>query len=172
MNTVNWGVLGVIVAALALMKHLGIITPIPTAKDRMKKKIRNKLRELANKECFLVSETHLRDLIYWSHLARKPLLKRRFFSLFIESIEELADSKKIICINRKELFCAHHHPLFSNTNPFPPYDSRTPKKPSDYSLKKCDPDMYIGLKIAKCEETIEHYKARAAHKLKVISQHY
>ena len=176
MNTDNWVVLGVMVAALGLiftiLKHLGIIKPIPTANDRMKKKIRNKLNELENKECFLVSETHLRDMIYWGHLTRTPLLKKRFFSLFIESIEELADSKKIICIDRKELFCRYRHPLFSDTDPFPPYDSRTPKKPSDYSLKKCDPDMYIGLKTPKCEKTIEHYKARAADKFEVISRHY
>ena len=174
---INGVALGVILTLLgiivAILIALGVIKPLPTAKERMKKKILKKLDTLSNKDCVLVAETYLRDMIYWDHLARKPLLKKRFFSLFIESIGELIDSKSIIPINRGELFCPYPHPAYKDDiDPFPPYESRIPKTPSDYSLKKCDPDMYIGRNTTKCEECIKSYKARAAAKLEQINKHY
>ena len=171
MNTFNWvGLLGLIIPILIA---LGVVKRISTAKERMKKKILKKLNELANKDRILVPETYLRDMIYWDHLARKPLFTGRFFSLFIESMRELADSEEIIRVKRGELFCPYPHPAYEDDiDPFPPYKSRLPKTPSDYFLKKCDTDMYIGLNTTDCEEYVKSCKARAAAKLEQISKHY
>ena len=136
--TINWGVLltlsGIIVAILVA---LGLIKPLSTAKERMKKKILKNLNKLTNKECILLPEIRLRDEVYWDHLGHKPLLKKRFFSLFIESISELSDSRKIICEDRKELFYPYplpFPPYKKEKDPFPPYDSRINITPSDYFL--------------------------------------
>ena len=171
MNKINWiGLLGLIIPILIA---LGVFRRISIAKERMKKKILKKLNKLANKECFLLPETYLMDLIYWDHLAQKPLLIERFFSMFIESIRELTDSESIIRISRGELFCPYPHPMFKgDVDPFPPYESRTPKTPSDYSLKECDPDMYVGLNTTECEEYMKLYKARAAYKAAEINKGY
>lgn len=177
MNSINWNAWGVIIAIagtiIAILIAFGIIRRISTAKERMKKKIGKKLSKLANKDRILVPEIYLRDMIYWDHLARKPLFIRRFFNLFIESMRELADSEEIIRVKRGELFCSYPHPAYKDDiDPFPPYESRIPKMPSDYFLKKCDPDMYIGLKTVDCEEYIQRYKTRADNKAKEINKHY
>ena len=170
-TTTNWVELLIkIIPVIPILSALGVFL---TAKGRMKKKILNKLGKLANKDRILFPETRLRDLIYWDHLIKKPLSKKRFFNLFIESIRELISSEEIIGIKRGELFCSYPHPMYKNNiDPFPPCKSRISKTPSDYFLKEDDPDMYIGLKTTECEEYIKIYKARAYYKAEQISKHY
>ena len=157
-----------------------IITPLLialglflTSKQRMKKKINKKLTKSANKGEFLLPENKLMDMLYRDHFAQKPVLVKRFFNLFIESMRELIESESIIRINKAELFCPYPHPMFKgDIDPFPPHESRIPKTPSDYSLQECDPDTYIGLNTTECEKYMKPYKDGAAYKLKIISEHY
>ena len=132
----------------------------------MKKKILKNLNKLTNKECILLPEIRLRDEVYWDHLGHKPLLKKRFFSLFIESISELSDSRKIICEDRKELFYPYplpFPPYKKEKDPFPPYNSRINITPSYYSLDEDNSDTYVGRKTNECEEHIKSLKGRAAY---------
>ena len=164
MNTINWTAWGVIIGivgiVISILNKLGVIKPIPLAKERMKKKILKNLKKLTDKECPLLPEIRLRDEVYWDYLGHKPLLKKQFFRLFIESISELSDSGKIICENRRELFYPYplpFPPYKKEKDPFPPYNSRINIKPSDYFLGEDNPNLYVG---QDCEEYIESLKRR------------
>ena len=133
----------------------------------MKKKILKNLNKLTNKEWPLLPEIRLRDEVYWDHLGGKPLLKKRFFSLFIESISDLSDSGEIICEDRNELFCRYPSP-YKRKDPFPPYDSRINRKPSDYFLEEGNSDIYVGRKTKKCEEYIKSLKYIAKQTAKTV----
>ena len=171
MNTINWTALGVIIAivsgVISILNKLGVIK-ISTAKDRMKRKILKNLNKLTNRECPLLPEIRLRDEVYWDRLGHKPLLEKRFFGLFVESMKELAssDSGEIIYENRNELFYPYplpFPPYKKEKDPFPPYNSRISKTLSDYFLGEDNPDLYVGRKTQECEAYIESKKRYVAY---------
>ena len=177
-STDNWIALLAIITPIAIALNVMCIRyvrmRILTAKERMKEKILKKANELTNQGHHLFAEIKVRDAIYSGQLWHAPLLKKRFFTLFIESIRELYNSGVINRVDGHELFCPYKlYEKEKRVNPFPPYNSRISMTPANYPpLAKDNPNMYIGLKTNECDIVIENFKKDGQYRLAEISKCY
>lgn len=169
----NWIALsGIIISAISL--GLFVFSRLRTSKERIKKKIIKKVNKFTNQGDYLFPEIKVRDSIYSDHFWYAPLLKKRFFTFFIESIRELSNSGIINRVGGSDLFCPYKlYEKEERDNPFPPYDSCMSVTPVNYPfLAEDNPDMYIGLKTDECDKVIESYKKDGQYRLAEISKHY
>ena len=173
-STDNWIALSAIIIPIAITLGVYVFRQILTVKEHMKKKILKKVNELTNQGHDLFAEIKVRDAIYLGHLWHAPLLKKRFFTLFIESIRELYNSEVINRVDGRELFSPYKlYEKEKRVNPFPPYNSCISITPANYPpLAKDNPNMYIGLKANECDTVIESFKKDGQYRLAEISKHY
>ena len=141
---------------------LGILRPYPNSKNRMKKKILQKLTDEANKDNFLFPELRLRDhLLLRRMLVKRDFFVRNFYTVFIESIRELETENEIICVSNSEFGITAKE----TEAEYPSYSSSAKKTPADYGLKKDNPRLYIGLNSKETQDFIEgekrHWEDRA-----------
>ena len=80
---------------------------------------------------------------------------RNFYTVFIESIRELATENEIICVSNSKFGITAKETEEEN----PSYSSMTKKTPADYGLKKDNPRLYIGLNSKETQDFIEGKKS-------------
>ena len=170
-STDNWIALS---GSIAIPLGVFVFSRVRTSKERMKKKIIQKLNKFTNQGDHLFSEIKVRDSIYSDHFWHTPLLKKRFFTFFIESIRELSNSGVINRVDGGSLFSPYKlYEKEERINPFPPYNLPMAVTPVNYpSLAEDNPNMYIGLKTNECDKVIEFYKKDGQYRLVEISKHY
>ena len=149
---------------IPILIGLGVIRP-RSRTEYMKKRILRKLNELANsdKNKFFIPVGELGDTLIQKH---NPILRMRFCEIFLESVREL-DEKETMIIDRYKI------PISLEINKPIEY---LPKYHSKYfaygSLRKIDPDKYIGLNNPECREHIESCEAAERSRSKQYRNSY
>ena len=142
------------VMVIPILIGLGIIRP-RSRTEYMKKRILRKLNELANanESKLFIPIGELGDILIQKH---NPIFRMRFCEIFLESITEL-DEKEIMIIDKGKI------PIIPMSSEIGKPIEYPPKYHSKYftygSLRKTDPDQYIGLNNAECRKYIESHKA-------------
>ena len=120
----------------------------------MKKKIIEKLNEGYNREALLLPEIKIRDDLLFNPILL--MTRKNFYTLFMESIKELEREKEIVRISNMELELIVNRA--EKEAEYPSYPSRFRKTPENYSLKKDNPRIYLGLNAPNVKDHIADLK--------------
>ena len=146
--------IAIAIASLILNAIQFVLSKLLSPKERMKKRILKELNRLLNadKNNTFIPAGELGDILIQRI---NPIFRMRFCEIFLESIREL-DEKEIIIIDRDKI------PISLEIDKPIEYPPKYHSNHFTYgSLRKIDPDQYIGLNNAECRKHIESREASA-----------